>query len=360
MSKLDRPVSPLAEYRAPLIACAIAAFSLALVTLVPGVLGYPEKAAEAAAAAKTATLTAVQEARNQALRKQIAALEGAVEGGMCVADGKFTLPDGEPLPLPAQQALPAAPPSVTEACAEAAESSITVQALADRATVLVARIEGNDIVGTGTGFFIGPGRVLTNAHVVESPEATLRIFSESVGAVDATVVAMGATANEGGVDLALLAAPEAAGRAGVFKFATVERSDRIRAVGYPALIVQRDPSFVQSLVNPQPNQSFKRPVMDSGEVVMKQNEGPTGTWLYHSAYTDSGNSGGPLIDVCGRAVGVHTSALSRIHEGREGEPPPPSKPIARALALETVKAFFRDNGLPPPAVSTVPTPKSGG
>ena len=99
-------------------------------------------------------------------------------------------------------------------------------------------------------------------------------------------------------------------------------------------------------------------MIDRGDIVMKQDEGKTGTWIYHSAYIDSGSSGGPLIDICGRVVGVNTASQIGPGSKKDGDRSF-TNPIAKALALETVEAFFRDNGLQPPEISTVPTPKVG-
>lgn len=349
-----------ANYRAPLIACAIALIVLASIKLVPGVLGYPEDAQGTPPMQNAELLTKVQQARNQQLRESISALEEALQAGMCVADGQFQTPGG-PLPAKAIDALPAAPPSITEACAEAADESVTVQALADRATVLVVRLEGSTIKGLGTGFFIRPGEVLTNAHVVQTRDASLRIYSKSLGTAEASVVAMGGPATEDKVDLALLSAPAVqAGSAAVLKFARAERGERVRSVGFPGQIVERDPSFIASLTNPSVSPPSKEPVIGSGEVVIEQNEGPSGTWLYHDAFIDRGNSGGPLIDICGRAVGVNTAFQGSSPETDNAGGYAPAPVIAKALSLDTVEQFFRANGLEPPTISDAALPEIEG
>ncbi len=360
MSKAKPTASSFSAYRAPLIACVVALAFLGLVTLVPGVLGYPDEAAKDFAAQQNAALSAAQKEHNEQLREQIASLEGALQGGVCIGDGTFKQIDGQSLPLPAQDALPAAPANVTEACAGATSDGITVQALVDKATVLVAILEGNKLRSTGTGFFVAPDQVITNAHVVNKPNTTIRLFGESIGSVSATVVATGQSVSDGGVDLAVLSAPEAAGKSGVLTFANADRGDRVRAAGYPGVIVQRDPAFLERLRNPVPNQSFREPVIDPGSIVSKQAEGATGTWLYHSAYIDKGSSGGPLIDFCGRVVGVNTAGTSRRVEADQDGGVITAPTIAKALSLETVKAFFLDNGLQPPPESSEPLPKLGG
>ena len=256
MSQEQETSTSLGPYTAPLIACAIAAATLGLITLVPGVLGYPEDNAKDALAARAAQGSAVTKARNDQLREQIAALEGALEGGMCIADGKFSLP-GRSLPNPVQAALPTAPPATTEACAEASANSISVQALADRATVLVVKINEGKSFSMGTGFFIRPGEILTNAHVVDNKDAKVLIVSKGLGVVEASVVALGGSSNDGKIDLAVLSAPDAAGgsveifqicRRGTKRQNSLSRVSRTYRSTRPGLHRQPDQSVEQSAI----------------------------------------------------------------------------------------------------------------
>jgi serine protease Do len=151
---------------------------------------------------------------------------------------------------------------------------------------------GPSIVGVGrrfrgSGFVVGPGRVLTNAHNLRGDETTL---SFSDGRREAGRV-LGIDADG---DLAVLAV-ETADRP------ALEWSSVALAVGQPVLAAAFAPpagvrltlGFVSAV-----DRSFRGP---GGRRI--------GGSVEHTAPLAPGSSGGPLLDPDGRVVGIDTSRL---------------------------------------------------
>ncbi len=213
----DPRAAPRRPWLAPAIASGLALLVLA-VLLIPGVLRFP-----APPPAEDPAALAALEDGNRALETEIVRLRGATEGGVCVYDGEFYPLDveqatGAPpadrrldLLPPAPAALRAAPDALPEAPAapspgaapvapdgtspdpasgtpapepgaptEAAAFDGTVDELLRRSSVLVLRPSG-DSLGTGTGFFVAPDTILTNAHVV-ADAAEVYVTNELIAA----------------------------------------------------------------------------------------------------------------------------------------------------------------------------------
>ncbi|MCR9177689.1 MAG: serine protease [Alphaproteobacteria bacterium] len=161
----------------------------------------------------------------------------------------------------------------------------------------------------GSGFFVGPGLVLTNKHVV-GDETKILITSESLGRpFEAKVVKQSATPKEvGNADFALLqisgltSNPVATIAAGTSKLAGVV------AAGYPGLVISND----QALARLGSGDLSAAPdlVVSRGEISAIQQPGGIQVnsleTLVHTARIMAGNSGGPLVDDCGRVVGINT------------------------------------------------------
>ena len=133
--------------------------------------------------------------------------------------------------------------------------------------------------GRGTAFYVGGGEWLTAAHVV-GDAATVTLYN-GTDAMSATVVG-----NDTGADLALLRSRVGVGSAPL----ELTRSVVPRA-GQPANVVGFPLYDAVSA-------SVTRGVVSRLEHLL------TGTVVVTDAATNPGNSGGPLVDDCGRVLGV--------------------------------------------------------
>lgn len=203
--------------------------------------------------------------------------------------------------------------------------------------VAIATVDGEMVdVEHGTGFAVAPGRIVTNAHVVEMLE---RYPGEAVIGI---VPSEGERSYEGRLlrvdsarDLALI---EVAGvrlpPLTLFTGATGE-GDPLIALGYPGnvdLATVRSPTdFVTPTL----------PVRSQGVLSGARRLEGTSV-LVHTASIARGNSGGPLLDRCGRVLGVN-SALTRGEEGDAS--------FAFAIAGAELAGFLAEAGQPVQAIA---------
>ncbi len=190
------------------------------------------------------------------------------------------------------------------------------------ALLLIFDEEGN-VVGNGSGFVLTrDGYIMTNRHVVTDDEGNLVpgvavVFPDSERRLPAKVVNVDPI-----VDLALLKAegipnlkPITWGRA-----SKLRPGDRVIAAGYPLqdqVLTRGSPTFTFG------NFSTVR-VFAGAE------------YLQHNADIIYGNSGGPLVDQCGRVVGVNTMGavireLNQVAAGFNGSI---SQTVAEARARQ--------------------------
>ena len=181
-------------------------------------------------------------------------------------------------------------------------------AAASRSVVRVVILETDgtraSIVGHGTGFAVAPNLVVTNAHVVEQLRQDDSLLVGVVppqgrAGVQASLVAT-STRN----DLALLRIDGPSGGRGMLPAATlypgaVQDSAEVFAVGYPGNVDMAQGLSMADLVTPQ------AAVKTRGYVSAGRSSKQFDTIL-HTAPLGSGNSGGPLLDSCGRVVGVNS------------------------------------------------------
>jgi len=189
---------------------------------------------------------------------------------------------------------------------------------AKASTVMILAVDGKGISGSGTGFFISDqGHVATNFHVVDGTSEWLVVFTsgDRVRMEKSTLVA---SSPEN--DLAILRTRKFA-EARVMTLATAKPSSaqKVMAMGFPGAL--EIPSTSPGLEDhPDGDLQGSRgavapfvPATFSGEVGRFQEEaelpiaGGTSVkadMIAHSAKISGGNSGGPLIDVEGRAAGI--------------------------------------------------------
>lgn len=334
--------------RALVIACITAAVVLVLL-LIPGVLVYPGQ--DAVVAKDMAALTGAARETNKELRRQISGLEEVLQTGVCVDEGQLVPMESGKLSADAQSALPSPAPARVAPQAGAlpdANASVgSVGDLIDAATVVVVQVDEDGNASMGTGFFVAPGRVVTNAHVVGGAnDSPVAIFSKSIGKLDARVVAKGTPRDQGGTDLAVLevnAPPDTP----FLSFSDAVRGSEVIAAGFPGIVTSSDPENIKALQSGGASSPITAPFVDRGVLGQVQRESDGNLWLYHTAFIDKGNSGGALLDTCGRAVGVNTLVVTR---GQDSQPT--YARLGKAYSRESVLEFFKAHSIEPPRTVT--------
>ena len=187
--------------------------------------------------------------------------------------------------------------------------------------------------GMGSGFFVAPGYVATNAHVVTGASKILVISQAMRKPSLARIISM----NENGQrDYAVLRLdPDACDNIHPLVFAAgVHRAERVGAWGFPGIISLNDPKF----------QAFIRgdfraaPGVNYSEGVVMNLLEYTPTMIAHTAQIFSGSSGSPLVNANGDVVGINTFVWSERSDQ--------SNKIFYALSGRDLLLFLRNNGIP--------------
>jgi hypothetical protein len=177
-------------------------------------------------------------------------------------------------------------------------------AAASRGVVRVVLVRngwtGVSMLGHGSGFAVAPDMIVTNAHVVQEARGDGNVVigvipSQGRASYPAHIVAF-SPAN----DLALLQLGNHASLAPLTLFpGPVTDAMQIAAVGYPGNVDAAQGLNAGDMVMPQDT------VKTYGQVSSGRSSRQFDTIL-HTAQLGAGNSGGPLLDTCGRVLGVNS------------------------------------------------------
>lgn len=267
-------------------------------------------------------LLEISEARIQGLRDRLARIPEAV------AACNF------PPPVPASETKGSQAPALPSAEDDAVPLSVSqLRERLNRATVLV--LSGR---GSGSGFFITPGLVVTNAHVVDRQDPTsLRIANRWMnGVIPAELVAITAGSGVGAPDYALLRAHPPVPAEPLPLVKAVGELDPVVAAGFPGLYLD---TWSGNGGEGLPPLFFRR-----GEIVYQQEMQAGSPVLSHTAEIFPGNSGGPLVDGCGGVVGINTFGLTLpSNEHTAGAP----VKIDFALSALSLVQFLEGHGVQP-------------
>ena len=292
---------------------------------------------------------ALQNDINNTLLQQINRLRGSLQGDVC-KDPRPLGSEGLNTPIKplddGKQAvtLPDTPPKAGQPPSAAQHASLAT--LLDKAAVLVVVRKPNGI-GFGTGFFIAPNTIATNAHVVRGAEpGSVTISSKAIGGLHPVDIAAVTPDPENGEDYAILRSrDDVSGETVVLPLTTsVTKLDPVVAAGYPGVIIESDEAF-RALLENRPGGSIPDLVATRGEVAAIQTLASTGLpAIAHTAITSQGNSGGPLIDQCGRVIGINTFIVFNAKESpRQGNYAIASSDLIKFLQGNQVQITVSDD-----------------
>jgi S1-C subfamily serine protease len=260
-----------------------------------------------------------QKAANKQIEDQIALLKERLKADVCtIKDPLGKGGPASPAPpgaLPERKTEAPGPAKVTPAAASmdvpqtgGKAGKMTPASLAqalEQATVLVVSAGGD----SGSGFFVAPNYVVTNHHVVgrAAPGSEALVLSKHLktGYIG-TVVAISQTGQGTEADYAVIKVDDVpAGSVRPLPLAAEPVAlSEVVAAGYPSIAIAQDRNLRRLVAGDL--KAAPEVVLTKGTVSAVQNKERNTPMVLHSADISAGNSGGPLIDSCGRVVGINT------------------------------------------------------
>ena len=206
-------------------------------------------------------------------------------------------------------------------------------AAATRSVVRIAVFSSADgqrtLIGHGSGVAVGPDKIITNAHVAEparyDESVTFTVIPSEGSATYSARLVAAAPAK----DLALLQLTET-GRlipASFFSGLVGDGVD-VFAIGYPANVDVALEQSESDVLKPTP------PVKTRGSISSGRSSKSVES-LLHTAPIAPGNSGGPLVDACGRVVGINS--FGSVADGGGAE-------FYFAISVREVATFLQGQG----------------
>ena len=194
-------------------------------------------------------------------------------------------------------------------------------------------------MATGTGVVVAPEIVATNHHVIED---ALKIVAVSPSkTADPKPYLAQVIWDSPNADLALLRVVGLPAPAATIGSAPPAKGSQVIAIGYPAAA---DDVINYEGLESTITQGIVGRVLD-GSGLMKG--GAQVNFIQHSAPINHGNSGGPLLDLCGRVVGINEakpkSTLQRNKSG--GVSVDQTDGIFIALGMPSLMYGMRSNGI---------------
>ncbi|MEK7599063.1 MAG: trypsin-like peptidase domain-containing protein [Patescibacteria group bacterium] len=155
----------------------------------------------------------------------------------------------------------------------------------------------NQQISSGTGFFVSSdGFLITNKHVVEDPEADYTVLMNDGRKLKAKVLARDSVQ-----DVAILKI-----EGSNFSFIKLGDSDKIK-IGQTVIAIGNVLGEFQNTVSVGVISGLRRSIIASGAA-----SGPEllPEVIQTDAAINRGNSGGPLLDLAGRAIGINTAVAA--------------------------------------------------
>lgn len=282
-------------------------------------------------------LLSLQQGVNQSLEEQIARLRKALSGDACATESSPLL-----LPSPAQSPLLPAQGEPAPTLGDQPAKTLAQRLEETVVLILVPQAEG---LSMGTGFLVAPGVILSNSHVVGTPVPNTPIFvtGKALGGLQKAQLLNATPLSESRdslntPDFALLklntgTPPEVLPLPLTVE---VEKLEPVVTAGFPGFELRLDPKFV-ALLDKGEISAVPEMVVSSGEISVVRGGGDDPTVIAHTAIVSQGNSGGPLVDRCGRVVGINTLIRLDDDSRRQGN---------YALGGNALLAYLRQHQIP--------------
>ncbi len=207
-------------------------------------------------------------------------------------------------------------------------------AAATRSVVRIAVFSSADgqrtLIGHGSGVAVASDKVVTNAHVAEPARFDESVTFTVIPSEGSKTYSARLLASSGPKDLALLQLTEN-GRLIPASFFSGPVGDGIDvfAIGYPANVDIALEQSEQDVLGPSP------PVKTRGSISSGRSSKSVES-LLHTAPIAPGNSGGPLVDSCGRVVGINS--FGAVADGGGAE-------FYFAISVREVFNFLQNEGV---------------
>ncbi|CAI3925750.1 trypsin-like peptidase domain-containing protein [Commensalibacter papalotli (ex Botero et al. 2024)] len=192
--------------------------------------------------------------------------------------------------------------------------------------------DGDEGVAMGSGFFATPELIVTNRHVVENSEDnTVLVTNKALGQFKkAHIMSISDRSSDvNSFDLAVLKIEDAPPQQPLSFTLEAQPLQTVVAAGYPGMILRQDGALkrlAQGDITAIPGV-----VLTKGEINAIQVNSNGEKVIPHSAAVSPGNSGGALVDLCGRVVGVNTFVTMDKETSSHSNYAQKSDAIVRAL-----------------------------
>jgi S1-C subfamily serine protease len=167
---------------------------------------------------------------------------------------------------------------------------------------------------TGSGFFIGPDLVVSNSHVVEGAQnSEVIVGGRTLGWREGRVLARTPSAAPNSRDYSVIRVSGARLDNFLHFSENADKLEKVVAAGFPSLLLGNDMNFRAFLKGDK--KAMPDLALSEGVIMARQNDERGLPTLAHSAAISGGNSGGPLVDGCGRVLGINTFIAVAAQQG---------------------------------------------